>query len=197
MADLQIGKTNVTQLLLKKYKLLGTGWISLIGVPSKQHMAINKESMKILVNELGYKCIYITLSKSCADLQKLYKAYGIDTNSVFFIDAISRMYGEAGKDSARCTYVSGPLDIDSITSSLHEVFAKLSKEKICVFLDSVTTVLLYNSLSRTLRFSKFLTKTLKDIGVDGIMVSITKGKGTAKLIMELQKLCDEVIDIKE
>lgn len=69
-------------------------------------------------------------------------------------------------------------------------------EKKCVFLDSITTVLLYNSLPRTIRFSQFLTQTLKKIGVDGVMVSIAKGATTDKLITELSKLCDEVINIE-
>jgi KaiC/GvpD/RAD55 family RecA-like ATPase len=195
MADLIIGKTNVTLLLRQKYKKLGKGWLTLVEVPAEKHMNVNSEAMKILINELGYTCVYITLSKTAVELDKLFKTEGIDTNKLFFIDAISQMYGEAAKESKRYNYTGGPLDVDSITVALRELLSSIQSEKKCVFLDSVTTVLLYNTLPRTIRFSKFLTQTLKQVGVDGVMVSMAKGETTKKLTLELQKLCDEFISI--
>jgi KaiC/GvpD/RAD55 family RecA-like ATPase len=195
MPDLKVGNTNVTSLLREKYKKLGKGWLTLIEVPSEKHMDVNSEAMKILINELDYTCTYITLSKTAYELDGLFKSKGVDTNNLYFIDAISQMYGESGKKSKRYTYSGGPLDVDSITVSLRELLSSIKAEKKCVFLDSVTTVLLYNSLPRTMRFSRFLTQTLKQIGVDGVMVSISKGETTKKLTAELQKLCDEFISL--
>lgn len=197
MADLMIGKINVTKLLKEKYKKLGKGYVTLITLPTEKHMDVNTEALKILINDMKFSCIYITLSKPFEELDKLFKSKGADTSSLYFIDAISNMYGPKKSETKRCIYASGPLDIDTITSSLRELLSSISSEKKCVFLDSVTTVLLYNSLPRTLRFSQFLTQTLKSMGVDGIMVSIAKGETTEKLVESLSKLCDEVIDIKE
>jgi KaiC/GvpD/RAD55 family RecA-like ATPase len=194
--DMVIGKTNVTNLLRTKYKQIGkTGWVSLVQVPVEKHLVINTEAMKILINEMGYKCVYITLGKTCTDLDKLYKKAGVDINNLYFIDAISQMYGDSRPNSKRCVYTAGPLDVDAITASLRDLLATLGPDKKCVFLDSVTTVLLYNSLPRTLRFSQFLTQALKKMAITGIMVSIAKGHGTNKLVVELGKLCDEVIDV--
>jgi KaiC/GvpD/RAD55 family RecA-like ATPase len=195
MADLIIGKTNVSKLLVQKYKRLGTGWVTLLQVPADRHMEVNVEAVRVLLDDLGYTCIYVTLGKSCIELDKMYKAKGVNTNKLFFIDAISQMYGESLTDAKRYNYVSGPLDIDSITSTLHQTLATLQGQRACVFLDSVTTVLLYNSLARTIRFSQFLTQTLKEMHVAGVMVSVAKGDTTKKLLAELTKLCDEAIEI--
>jgi archaellum biogenesis ATPase FlaH len=62
-----------------------------------------------------------------------------------------------------------------------------------VFLDSITTVLLYNSLPRTLEFSNFLTNTLRESKVVGMVVSVSKGITNEKLFKELEKASDEVI----
>jgi KaiC/GvpD/RAD55 family RecA-like ATPase len=195
MSDLTIGLTNVTQLLRNKYKQLKkTGWVSLVQVPSDQHLNVNSEALKILINEMGYQCIYITLGKTAKELDGVYKKSGADVSKLYFIDAISQMYGQAETDSKRYIYTAGPLDIDSVTSSLRDLLAKIEGKK-CVFLDSVSTVLLYNSLPRTIRFSQFLTQTLKQMDVTGIMVSISKGKTTDRLITELSKLCDEVLTV--
>jgi KaiC/GvpD/RAD55 family RecA-like ATPase len=195
---LMIGKTDVTKLLRDKcVRLKKTGWVSLVQVPGEQHMAVNIELLKILVNEMKYQGIYITLGKSYDELVKAFKLKDVDVENVYFIDAISQMYGVQKKDIKRCVYTSGPLDIDSITSALRDLIVTLESGKKCVFLDSVTSLLLYNSLPRTVRFSQFLTQTLKEKEVTGIMVSIAKGASTIKLVQELGKLCDEVIDITE
>jgi KaiC/GvpD/RAD55 family RecA-like ATPase len=198
MTDLMIGAVNISKLLREKYKALKkTGWVTLVQVPAEKHLAVNTEALKVLVNEMGYQCIYITLGKTCTELDKIYKKSGVETSKLYFIDAISRMYGNSKSDTKRCIYTNGPLDVDSITSSLREFLASLGEEKKCVFLDSVTTVLLYNSMPRTLRFSQFLTQTLKSMGVTGIMVSVAKGESTTKLVSELGKLCDEVVEVKK
>jgi KaiC/GvpD/RAD55 family RecA-like ATPase len=195
MTDLIIGKTNVTTLLKEKYKKLGKGWLTLIEVPSDKHMKINSEAIRVLVNELNYTCIYITLTKPFTELDKLFKSNGINSDNLYYIDAISKMYGEDEEDTKKCIYTSGPLDIDSLSVSVKSLLSSIQSEKKCVFLDSVTTVLLYNSMPRTIRFSKFLTQTLKSVGVDGVMVSIAKGEATKKLSNELKKLSDEFISI--
>jgi KaiC/GvpD/RAD55 family RecA-like ATPase len=196
MSDLKIGAMNVTALLRTKYKQLKkTGWVSLVQVPSESHLQVNVEALKVLISEMGYKCIYITLGKTCGELEKMYKQEGVQTDNIYYIDAISQMYGESKINTKRCTYTAGPLDVQSITVNVRELLAKLGEGKKCVFLDSVTTVLLYNSLSRTLRFSQFLTQSLKSMDVTGIMVSIAKGKSTVQLIKELSKYCDEVVNI--
>jgi KaiC/GvpD/RAD55 family RecA-like ATPase len=196
MNDLIIGKKNVSSILRDRYtKLKKEGWVSLVHVPSEKHMAMNTASLQILINELGYDCIYIALGKTASQLSRDYRKVGIDTNKLYFIDAISKMYGEAKSDTKKIIYTSGPLDIDSITTSLNQFLASLNNNKVCVFLDSVSTVLLYNSLPRTIRFSQFITTTLKKVGVTGVMVTVAKGESTKKLIQELEKLCDEVLDI--
>jgi KaiC/GvpD/RAD55 family RecA-like ATPase len=196
MADLLIGKTNVTKLLSEKYKKLGTGWLTLVEIPAEKHMDINAEAIKILTQDLKYSCVYITLSKSVKDLEVIFKKKGIAIDNIYYIDAISKMYGDMGPNTKKIIYTSGPLDIDALTVSVREMLSKIQAEKKCVFLDSVTTVLLYNSMPRTLRFSKFLTKTLKQSGVDGVMVSLAKGATTKGLTEELKRLSDEFIVIK-
>lgn len=195
MADLMIGNINATKLLRDNYKQLGNGIVALVQIPTEKHLELNAEALKILLNELNYKCVYIALGKPADELDKLYKSKGVDTSRLFFVDAISKMYGIAQKPTKKVVYTSGPLDIDSIAVSVRELLPSLGSEKKCVFLDSITTVLLYNSLPRTIRFSQFLTESLKKAGVDGVMVSVAKGATTEKLVAELSKLCDKVIEI--
>ena len=91
------------------------------------------------------------------------------------------------------------MNIEGIVNAVDQFLASpssiLKKEKIFVFLDSITTILLYNHLPRTIRFSQFLTDKLKSLAIHGIMVSIAAGLTSERLLNEIKQLCDEVIDI--
>lgn len=196
MTDLIIGKNNVTAFLREQYFKLGKDWINLLEIPMDNHLEVTTEALKILINEQGYECVYVTLSKPAPELEKLFKSKGVDTSKLSFVDAISRMYGVKQVPSKKYNYTSGPIDIDSITIALKSLLASLNQEKKLIFLDSITTVLLYNSLPKTIRFSQFLTQTLKKIGVDGVLVSVAKGLTNERLVQEISKLCDKAISIE-
>ena len=120
MAELKTGELNVTDLLREKYKKFGKGWITLMEFPPEIFMDVCSESLRILINEMEYSCIYITLSKPFNELDNIFKSKDVDTNKLFYIDAISQMYGEKQTSTKKCIYASGPLDIDSITVALHQ-----------------------------------------------------------------------------
>lgn len=195
MNDLTINKVNITKLLKEKYTKLGQGWITLMQIPIENSMQVNIEAIKIL-QDLGYEGIYITLSKDYVELSKLFRAKGIDMGKIIFIDGISQMYGIKQVKSPSVTYVDGPVSIDAISESVTKIVPSMKNKKKFVFLDSITTVLLYNSLERTLRFSQFLTKSLKQLQAVGIVVSVSKGFANENLVKELTKVSNEVINLQ-
>lgn len=194
MADLVIEKTNISRLLREKYKKIGSGWVSLLKVPLKYHMDINLESLKIL-EKMGVCGIYINLSKDYDELLKLFKKKKISAENLYFLDAISRMYGEKRETAENCRFFSGPIDTEAISAAIYKKIPEIRGEKKFVFLDSLTTLLLYNHLPKTVSFSKSFTSGLKKLKVDGIMVSAAMGMASEKLINELSNICDEVIDM--
>jgi len=92
--------------------------------------------------------------------------------------------------------VAGPVSVDEISKQVTQIAPTLKGSKKFVFLDSITTVLLYNSLERTLKFTEFLTQSLKMLQVVGIVVSVSKGFANDSLIKELTKVSNEVINLR-
>ena len=193
MQDLTINNINVTSLLKDKYAKLGQGWVTILEVPIEDSAKINIEAIRIL-QSMGYEGIYITLSKDYVDLSKLFREEGIDLGKLAIIDGISQMYGIKQVDSPNVTYVAGPLSIDAISESIQRIAPNIKEQKKFVFLDSITTVLLYNSLERTVRFSEFLLETLKKLQLVGIVVSVSRGFANEALLKELTKLSNEVVN---
>lgn len=194
MSNLIINKINISALLKDRFSRLNHGWVALIQVPMEKTMEVNIESIKIL-QSLGYEGVYITLSKDYVELSQLFREKGVDMGRLAFIDGVSQMYGIGAVDSPNVKYISGPISLDGIVAAITDIVPAMKAEKKFVFLDSITTVLLYNSLERTLKFSEFLTTSLKRLNVAGVMVSVSKGFANDNLIKELSKMSNEIIKI--
>jgi KaiC/GvpD/RAD55 family RecA-like ATPase len=195
---LTINGKNITALLEEKYKALKkTGWITLLNAPVERNMEVNIEAIRVLIEDMGFEGIYISVNKSYPELTENFTKAGLDVSRLRFIDAVSQMYGAMPVDNKQCRYVQGPLNITSIVNSVKDFLKEMTaqKSKIFVFIDSITTMLLYNHLPRTVRFSKFLTEDLRKTKVNGIMVSVAAGMTSERLIEEVKEFCDEVIDI--
>jgi len=191
---LTINNINITKLLKDHFSRLEHGWVALLELPIEKAMDVNVESIKIL-QSLGYEGIYITLSKDYVELTKMFREQGIDMGRLAFVDGVSQMYGIGAVDSPNVKYISGPISLDGIVAAITDIVPAMQSKKKFVFLDSITTVLLYNSLERTIQFSEFLTMSLKRLEVLGVVVSVSKGFANEKLIKELTKMSNEVIKI--
>jgi KaiC/GvpD/RAD55 family RecA-like ATPase len=194
MSDLQINNTNITALLNDHFSRLNRGWVVLLQIPMEKAMDVNIESIKSL-QELGYEGVYITLSKDYIELSKLFREKAVDMGRLAFIDGVSQMYGIGAIDSPNVKYISGPISLDGIVAAITDIIPEMKSDRKFVFLDSITTVLLYNSLERTLQFSGFLTTSLKRLQVAGVVTSVSKGFANDNLIKELTKMSDEVIKL--
>ena len=196
MDDLIINEINVSQTLKTSLSKLTKGWISLLKIPVGSTLAINLETIRIL-QEQNYEGIYITLSKECTELLTIFKERELDLSKIFFIDGISQLYGSKTVESPNVVYIDGPLSIDAIIEQIKHFCEKISGQKKFVFLDSITTVLLYNSLERTVNFSRFLLSTLKEIEMAGVVVSVSEGFANNSLLQELSILSDEIIQLRK
>lgn len=197
--DLILHDNNITKLLTEKYRALKkTGWITLLNAPIENYMQVNVEAIRVLIEDFKYQGIYITVNKPYSDLVAEFSKAGLNTNKLKFVDAISQTYGIRPKENKQCRYVFGPLNIEGIVDAVRKFLPEITvaQSKIFVFIDSITTVLLYNHLPRTVRFSKFLTEDLKKLKVSGIMVSVAAGLTSERLVKEVKEFCDEVIDIE-
>jgi KaiC/GvpD/RAD55 family RecA-like ATPase len=194
MGNLVINKIDVTELLKDHFSRLNHGWVALMQIPVEKAVDVNIESIKVLQG-LGYEGVYITLSKDYVELTKIFREQGVDMGKLSFVDGVSQMYGIGAVDSPNVKYISGPISLDGIVAAITDVIPVIKSEKKFVFLDSITTVLLYNSLERTLKFSEFLTTSLKRLQVAGVVTSVSRGFVNDNLIKELTKISNEVIKL--
>jgi uncharacterized protein (DUF2225 family) len=191
MADPRIGDINVKELLTAKIKQFEKGWVGLISAAPNDINAVRNEILRIGVNEMGFRCYYISLRESFATVDQKLKLENINVDNVFYIDAISPMYLVAR--SPRCFYAASPSDTESIVSSLREALTAKPADKKFVLMDTITNIFEVAGLQRTLLFSKFLVDFLKKNGISGSVINAIKKDNPKVYDRELEKNYDESI----
>ena len=122
--------------------------------------------------EKGQKGIYVTSSRPYRFISNEMKRISINTDNILFLDCISCMAGEHG--DGNCTYVENPASLEEISMHIGSLLGRIESDEKFLIMDSISTLLIYNSLNSVKEFSLFLINKLRLESVDGILVIIKK-----------------------
>lgn len=120
----------------------------------------------------GKKGVYVTISRPYRYLSKEMQKRKIKTDDIIFIDCISSMAGEHG--SANCVLVENPAALEEISMHVSSSLSRIESDEKFLIMDSLSTLLIYNSLNSVKEFSMFLINKLRLESIDGILVIIGK-----------------------
>ena len=167
--------------------------IHIVVSDDKQYSKVNDILLTIMIKEQKLRCIYVSLNKEYSALQKRLCGLGIDDSKIFFIDGISKTTGKTVKAN-NCTFLSGP---QSLTELSLAITAAINTGKFdFLFFDSISTLLIYNNVKTTEKFSHYMTSKIRDNNLGSIFISLKKDKETEKLIPILSQFCDGCIEIE-
>jgi len=132
--------------------------------------------------------IIISMSKPSTSLFKIWKKNGIDSNKMFILDAVSQT---ASSSAGNVINTDGPTALTKLSLAL-DAALKLIKAKKIVLIDSIPSMLIYNSPNVVVHFiHNLLTKIrLQEIGC--VILSSTKGV-PEDVRAEITQLSDLVI----
>ena len=165
-------------------------------VNAKKYTEVNIELLKILINESKMFGIYVTINKPYVSIKKILEKNNIDTERIFFIDCITKTSGGNPEITENCLYIASPKNLTELGVALSQAMSAMkSKENKFLFLDSLSTLLIYNTAGTVAQFSHFLATKLRLFGLKGIFISIEK-EMDEKMLLTLMKFCDEVITLE-
>ena len=181
--------------------------IVLIVVEPKMYMKRNLSLLKILVNQNKFSGIYITVNRPFDSLIQIMKDDFIDTEKIFFIDCITKMAPATSKISLtsrnklertkNCIFIPSPSGLTEIGLALSEALAGIENPKNkFLYLDSLTTLLIYNDLETIVKFVHFLSTRIRLFGIVGIIMCVEKII-EEKLFNILSEICDIIVDVVE
>jgi len=161
-------------------------------VPAKDAMAANVEAVRLLTAE-GAAGVYVSLAKDYLSVSAQLAAAGVDMTKVKFVDAVSRMYGIAPVPALEVIYVDGPLSVDDIIAGVQGSLKELPPGRRFVLLDSLTTVMLYNSIEATVDFGSTLRTMLKKAKAEGLVVVSYSDAMNEELLHRLESGGGEIV----
>jgi len=162
--------------------------------PKKYH-SIHLKILKGIVEEKKFSGIYITANKPYETLVRQLRENKIATENIFFIDAVSKHVSQDIKMTENCLFIPSPSHLTDLGITLTQVLENMEKrEDKFLILDSISTLLIYNSFETVARFVHFIISRLRVFGLVGLLISIEKILDE-KMINILIEMCDEVIEI--
>ena len=164
------------------------GIYTFISKPEDYHI-VNQEIIRFLTKNLNISGIYVTLNTSHCDMVKKFKAERVDTEKLLFIDNIET---GGGCKAHNCIFLGNTKSLTALSLGMSKACENKSME--FIFFDSVTTILIYNTLKNTERFIHYFINKIKNLDILMIVISIEEPKSN-KLTSILSQFCDGCIKI--
>lgn len=169
-------------------------FICLVVTDSERYQETNLEILRYMTSD-PRNCIYVTMNKPYERLVHDLSVAGIDTNQMAFIDAVTLEVGGSPKEEANCIYLDTFANLTYLSIAINRLVSQLPGDDF-LFLDSLSTLLLYNKMGDVARFFHFMSGRMRMWKTKGIFISIKKEEDEL-LFKQIAPFCDKVIDLSE
>ncbi|MBL7100564.1 MAG: hypothetical protein ISS23_01275 [Nanoarchaeota archaeon] len=168
-------------------------FIVLATVSAKSYQKTNIELVKHLTKDKNIPGVYVTLNKPFNTMKSALGKGGVDTRMIIFIDAVTKTASGKISKTKNCLFIGSPENLSDVSVAMDQAVRSLPSKERFLFFDSLSTLLLYNSVETVARFIHFLAGKMRVWKVKGIIISLER-KADKALIEELSQFCDMVID---
>jgi KaiC/GvpD/RAD55 family RecA-like ATPase len=169
------------------------GEIVLFITSETKYSSTNRDILRKYINRDGNYCVYVTVNKAYTTLVKYLETNKIRTDRILFIDAITPVSSETRSGNA--IFVGNPKALTSISLTLSYAMKGLPEGKRLLFLDSISTLMIYNDLRTLSKFSNFIINKMREWNFAGVIISIEKEKSD-EISKYLSQIVDRVVELK-
>ncbi|MDY6765775.1 MAG: ATPase domain-containing protein [Candidatus Nanohaloarchaea archaeon] len=171
---------------------LGDDRIALVVVDSEDYVETNLDIMDYLIEDRGLPGVYVTINKPYTTMQDVFAEHGISMDSVFFVDAIAKETGGELVDRDNVLYMDAPDDLTGMSIVISRAVEQMPDGQKFLFLDSLTTLTIYNTADTVSQFAHFLTGKMRSWDVAGVIMSLEE-EVDEELIGKISQFCDCVL----
>jgi len=174
----------------KKLKNLSKDSIVLVISNPRKHRDVNFNILKYMT-ENKQRGVYVSLNLHCDKVKKLLEDYLIDPKNIHLVCCKN---GCSIDKRSSCSFISSPEQLTTLSTYLSKLIE--SGDFRFVLFDSITTLLMYNERSTTLKFLNFLSTRISSSGVKSVFTTL-QDKKSEEVIEEFSQFCDEVMDLRK
>ena len=147
---------------------------------------------KLLMQE-DTQGLYIALNIPHATVEKKIEKMGGDTSRLFFIDCITSSIKPV-ETSDRVIYLDSP-NLVLLEGTIKHALKILSGERNFVYIESISTLLAYNSYQAFIKFLRMITNEIRLYGLVGIIFILDKELQEVEF-SQATTFVDDVIDLR-
>ena len=132
--------------------------------------------------------LYITLNKPYAVLQGAFEKDGLAPGSLVYLDSITNT---PERQTESCHFMGRMCELTDLCIALAKMISE-KKEVRFVFVDSVSTLLIYNDPKSVSRFCHSVTEKLRGLGLPAALVLVEMEEGR-DVAAQLAQFCDAYV----
>jgi hypothetical protein len=159
--------------------------------------SVTRSSAKILKTLIGPKGrpgIVIATNKPYTKIREELVAEQVEAKELYFVDMISSSKDSVQEDG-KVVLLRSPESLTECSITVTGLLDKIPVGESFVFMDSVSTLLIYNSESSVAKFIHHLTIRMRMKGIGGIFC-LVQGQVDLHLHAQIGQLFDRVIGLK-
>jgi len=121
----------------------------------------------------GHRVTYVTANKPYATLSAMFKKAKIRPEGIFFIDCVTRETSpHQVHEPDNCIMIDSPKNLTAIGISISKSMAYIPGKK-ALFLDSLSTLLIYHDAGVIARFSSFIINQMRLECIDFCIIALS------------------------
>ncbi|MFH1239814.1 MAG: ATPase domain-containing protein [Candidatus Diapherotrites archaeon] len=118
-----------------------------------------------------YEGVYVTLNTPIANLIDIFEKSSINIENIYFIDGITKTTESEIIESEHCRYLESPRDVVDLSFLIDEFLNKIKHPKRFVVIDSISTLMVYNSEQAIKQFAHSVTGKIKSKKASGVIIA--------------------------
>jgi hypothetical protein len=130
--------------------------------------------LKYLIQEKNADGIYLTVNKTAKSVFESIQLLGMDPKKILFIDCASGRVRKFHETQENIIVIKSPEHLTDIAVALSEMVKKGSNANRFLLVDSISTLLLFNSVKSVVKFSHFFTNLIREYRLKGLIFAVDK-----------------------
>jgi KaiC/GvpD/RAD55 family RecA-like ATPase len=175
---------------MKTYSHFKHGFVILAEHPADAYFDELSHGLKSMLKR-GYEAVYINSQRPYGNLTKRLKERKVNAKKIVFVDFANSIVRSEHCKEPRCMRVMPSISFVHLALAVKQSLMKLKSKKRLVFVDSVTTLMLYKNFSEKVmfRFYEFLMDTARR-GQNTLILNISDGMTEKPIIKDLRFFVD-------
>ncbi len=188
-------KTQYIEKIKNAFNDLPEHWLLSFVLNSEDYLEKNMAILSEVLKQEDTVGVYVTLNRPYSMLTKILEKNNINTDKLFFIDCITKKSGTEN-EGKKCIFLENPQNLTNITIAIEEVMSTIQSKNKSLFVDPLSTLLIYNRGETISKFLHFLTGKIRVLNLNGILLS-TEKELDSEFADQLEQFVDKTVDLSK